>query len=109
MTRLRPCLDCDRIGPWSRCPEHAAAQLRAKRGRRPYTPREQARRAAAVAEHVARNGEWCPGWGSRPTHTAPRATLTADHVTPVAAGGLEEGPLAVLCRSCNSAKGARTT
>jgi 5-methylcytosine-specific restriction endonuclease McrA len=32
--------------------------------------------------------------------------LTADHVVPVAAGGPEDGPLTVLCRGCNSAKGA---
>jgi hypothetical protein len=32
------------------------------------------------------------------------ADLTADHITPVAAGGAEDGPLSVLCRVSNGAK-----
>ncbi|WP_207974577.1 HNH endonuclease [Parafrankia sp. BMG5.11] len=60
-----------------------------------------------MTDHVARNGEWCPGWGDRAAHVALRSDLTADHVTPVAAGGREDGPLTVRCRACNSAKGAR--
>jgi hypothetical protein len=34
--------------------------------------------------------------------------LTADHVTAVAVSGDQGGPLQVLCRTCNSAKGARS-
>lgn len=79
---------------------------RSKRGRRPYTAEERDRRAAAVAIHRAEYGDWCPGWG-RPDHTAePWNPLTADHIDSVASGGAEDGPLQVLCRSCNSAKGA---
>lgn len=35
-------------------------------------------------------------------------SFTADHLTPVAAGGSMTGPLAPAHRSCNSRKGART-
>ncbi|WP_407657607.1 HNH endonuclease [Kribbella turkmenica] len=62
---------------------------------------ERSRRAQAVAAHRAQHGNWCPGW-QRDAHAAD--DLTADHVTPVAAGGSESGPLQCLCRSCNSRK-----
>ncbi|MCK2214275.1 HNH endonuclease [Actinomadura sp. ATCC 31491] len=84
----------------------AGCSTRSKRRRRPYTAAERERRAQAVAEHRAQYGDWCPGWG-RPDHTAePWNPLTADHIDPVARGGPEDGPLQVLCRSCNSAKGS---
>jgi len=52
-------------------------------------------------------GNWCPGY-RRPAH--PAADLTVDHVVPLAAGGapFDFGNTAVLCRSCNSTKGAST-
>jgi hypothetical protein len=51
------------------------------------------------------HGDWCPGHG-RPAHRA--ADLTVDHVVPLAAGGapFEIANTSVLCRSCNSTKGA---
>jgi 5-methylcytosine-specific restriction endonuclease McrA len=51
------------------------------------------------------HGDWCPGY-QRPAH--PAADLTVDHVVPLAAGGapFDVGNTAVLCRSCNSTKGA---
>jgi len=51
------------------------------------------------------HGNWCPGY-HRDAH--PASDLTADHVVPLAAGGapLDIANLAVLCRSCNSTKGA---
>lgn len=93
----------------SRCQACAAvtetARTRAKRQRRPYTSTEQTRRRAAVDAHRRQHGDWCPGWQRAPH---PATDLTADHVTPVAAGGHETGPLQVLCRSCNSRKQAHT-
>ncbi|MEX1171682.1 MAG: HNH endonuclease signature motif containing protein [Chloroflexota bacterium] len=52
-------------------------------------------------------GNWCSGY-QRPAH--PAADLTVDHVVPLAAGGapFDIGNCAVLCRSCNSTKGAST-
>jgi 5-methylcytosine-specific restriction protein A len=79
-------------------------RTRSKRARRPYLNVERERRAAAVAEWVAEHGWWCPGW-TVPPHES--EDLTADHVEAVAAGGAEDGPLGVLCRTCNGRKGAR--
>jgi 5-methylcytosine-specific restriction protein A len=102
----RPCLGCGRLVPsGSRCTRCATEVGRAKRAIRPYTAAERDRRATAVAEWRAQYGNWCPGWGDREPH--PSADLTADHVTAVARGGAEGGPLRVLCRRCNSARGAR--
>lgn len=70
-----------------------------------YGNAERRRRAQTVADHREAYGDICPGW-HREMHEA--ADLTADHVRAVAAGGAPDGPLEVLCRSCNSRKGART-
>lgn len=53
---------------------------------------------------MERNGWVCPGW-RRDGH--PSRELTADHVDPIALGGPQGGALAVLCKSCNSAKQAQ--
>lgn len=102
---LKPCLDCGKLSPSSRCPTHTrtAETLRTARKRivRPYTWTEQRRRAEAVQAWTLVYGYWCPGWRREPH---PSTDLTADHIHAVAAGGREDGPLAVLCRSCNSAK-----
>ncbi len=66
------------------------------------TSAERHRRAAAVARHVAQFGAWCPGYGV-PSHTS--RDLTADHVIARSLGG-EDGELRVLCRSCNTRRGA---
>jgi 5-methylcytosine-specific restriction protein A len=90
-----------------RCARHAAEHEASERATVPTkasrTRAEQARRAQAVADHRAQHGEWCPGYG-RPAHAA--TDLTADHRIAVADGGPPDGPLDVLCRSCNSRKGA---
>ena len=52
---------------------------------------------AMIAEHVARFGWWCPGFGV-PAH--PSRDLTTDHVIP----GTERGGLQVFCRGCNTRK-----
>ncbi|MBA3236362.1 MAG: HNH endonuclease [Chloroflexi bacterium] len=53
------------------------------------------------------HGDWCPGY---PRAAHPASDLTVDHVVPLAAGGapFDIGNCAVLCRSCNSTKGAST-
>lgn len=106
---LKPCLDCGTLAPSTRCTACARprerARTQAKRQRRPYTSTEQRRRADTVSAWRAQHGNTCPGW-RRPAH--PAADLTADHLDPVGAGGREDGPLTVLCRSCNSRKAART-
>ena len=110
---MRPCLGvdgqrCPRLSPGSRCTPCQRIvdnrELQAKRGRRPYTTEERKRRAAVVAQWRDEYGDVCPGW-QRDPHPAP--DLTADHITSVGAGGPEDGPLAVLCASCNGRKGAR--
>jgi 5-methylcytosine-specific restriction protein A len=83
---------CSRLTLGARCDEHDLG----------YTPAERRRMATTVASHRAAHGDWCPGWEC-PPH--PAADLTADHVVPIAHGGLG-GPLTVLCRSCNSRRGS---
>lgn len=104
---LRPCLTCGALSPGPRCPTHTRITERertqSKRVRRPYTHSERVRRAAVVAEHRATQGDVCPGWRRLPH---PAQDLTADHPHAVGAGGHEQQSLTVLCRSCNSAKGA---
>ncbi|MGZ8724679.1 MAG: HNH endonuclease signature motif containing protein [Aeromicrobium sp.] len=58
-----------------------------------------------IARHRGQYGNWCPGY-RRDAH--PARDLTVDHVVPLAAGGpsLDIANCAVLCRSCNSTKGA---
>lgn len=100
------CLDCGnqtRNGSYCR---QCAPAVEARRHNRAYdTPEWRRRRAAAIRAHVAAHGWVCPGY-RRPPH--PSRDLTVDHPVALAAGGslLEQG-LEVLCRSCNSVKGAR--
>ncbi|MDH6679241.1 5-methylcytosine-specific restriction protein A [Rhodococcus sp. LBL1] len=92
----------------NRCTEHQRARDAHQRATTPTkvtrTWAERQRRAQTVADHKATHGNWCPGY-QVPAHASDR--LTADHITPVAAGGAPDGPLGVLCVSCNSRKGAR--
>lgn len=92
----------------NRCPKHQSERDAHQRATTPTkvtrTWAERQRRSKAVADHKAIHGNWCPGY-QVPAHTSDR--LTADHLTPVAAGGAPDGPLGVLCVSCNSRKGAR--
>ncbi len=109
MPPLKLCLDCGKPSPGIRCADHQRAKDRAtlisKRSRRPAaSAAEIRRRAAVVTQHRHEHGDWCPGW-QRDAH--PASDLTADHIEAVGAGGAESGRLAVLCRSCNSRKGAR--
>jgi 5-methylcytosine-specific restriction enzyme A len=108
MPLARACLGCGvRIPSGSRCARCASALQRTKRAQRPYTAAERARRAAAVEQWRRQFGDVCPGWHREPHGVAWPNILTADHVEAFAAGGAEDGPLRVLCRSCNSARGAK--
>jgi len=105
---LRACLDCGRqVRGKSRCADCKRNQERAKHARRPdmRTHAETERRRRLVADHRATVGDWCPGLDQHPAH--PSADLVADHVVEVAAGGLEAGPLRVLCREENGRRSAR--
>ena len=91
----------------SRCTEHARQSDRSRHNAL-YSTRAWQRLSARVLR--AWRGEqcdWCPGYG-RPAHRA--SDLTVDHVVPLAAGGapFDIANTAVLCRSCNSTKGAST-
>jgi 5-methylcytosine-specific restriction endonuclease McrA len=92
----KPCLVCGVVtdGP-SWCPQHIPVRKRPA-GRYNYRWRK-ASKAARTAQ------PWCSRCGST-------IDLTGDHVLPMARGG-ERNPevedIVVLCRRCNSSKGAR--
>lgn len=112
---LKPCLGtkdrplCGVLSYKPRCPRCIREYERdyKKTARPHYNARERKRRAEAVREHRRRFGNVCFGYKRLPHHATRENPLTADHVTPVAAGGAEDGPLAVLCLSCNARKGGR--
>jgi 5-methylcytosine-specific restriction endonuclease McrA len=84
------CLDCGRLTEGgSRCPACT------RRRRRVYdNPAARAQAKAAIAASPR-----CEQCGAT-------SDLTADHVVPVI-DGAGAGPLRVLCRRCNSARGSR--
>jgi HNH endonuclease len=89
------CATCDAARP--------AAKQKPKAKDPTYGLRERNRRSDTVAAWVAMHGWVCPGW-QRPEH--PAEELAADHIIARRLGGPQDGPLQVLCKSCNSAKGA---
>jgi hypothetical protein len=117
-----PCPTRTLVSTGIRCPACAATTQLRKDARRPLrrTAAETGRRRATVDTHVQDHGYRCPGspWCG-PAHDAdPQANpLTADHVESVTAAmargvsyaQAEAGPLVVLCRRGNSARGARTS
>ena len=89
----------------SRCTEHARQSTRSRHNAL-YSTREWQRLSARVLRAWrGQHGNWCPAY-QRDAH--PASDLTVDHVVPLAAGGapLAIANCAVLCRSCNSTKGA---
>ncbi len=71
-----------------------------------YEPQADGRRRCLRCgrEWVALHGHVCPGYG-RPAHDA--NDLTGDHRVPLSLGGHSNRTnVAILCRQCNSAKGA---
>lgn len=91
----KPCIECGTPTPDPRCPKHRLPPTN--------TRAETNRRAEVVGTWLRTYGPVCPGW-RRPLHTVTASNLTADHIIPIAEGGLN-GPLRVLCRACNSARG----
>jgi 5-methylcytosine-specific restriction protein A len=91
----------------SRCTVHARASNRSRHNALYSTRAWQRLSARVLRAWRGLHGDWCPGY-ERPAHRA--ADLTVDHVVPLVAGGapLDFGNCAVLCRSCNSTKGAST-
>ncbi len=89
----------------SRCTEHARQSNRSRHNALYSTRAWQRLSARVLRAWRGQHGNWCPGY-QRVAH--PAADLTVDHVVPLAAGGasFEIGNCAVLCRSCNSTKGA---
>ena len=107
--RVKLCTVCgvvtSRAG--SRCTEHAR-QSNHSRHNALYSTRAWQRLSARVLRAWrGEHGNWCPGY-QRPAH--PADDLTVDHVIPLATGGapFDIANTAVLCRSCNSTKGAST-
>lgn len=96
---------CPEIVTRGKCPTCRSAADRHQRRTVPTkatrTYAERKRRAAAVRAHVRRHGWNCPGDDQHQAH--PCTDLTAHHIDAIAAGGRPDGPLAVLCRSRNSA------
>jgi 5-methylcytosine-specific restriction protein A len=91
----------------SRCTEHARESNRSRHNALYSTRTWQRLSARVLRAWRGERGDWCPGY-QRPAHLA--ADLTVDHVVPLAAGGapFDIANTAVLCRSCNSTKGAST-
>ena len=89
----------------SRCTEHARQSNRSRHNALDSTRAWQRLSARVLRAWRGEHGNWCPGYG-RPAHRG--SDLTVDHVVPLAAGGapFDIGNCAVLCRSCNSTKGA---
>jgi 5-methylcytosine-specific restriction protein A len=91
----------------SRCAAHARRSSPSRHSGI-YRTREWQRLSARVLRAWrGQHGDWCPGY-QRPAHRA--SDLTVDHVVPLAAGGApyDVANTQVLCRSCNSSKGAST-
>jgi 5-methylcytosine-specific restriction enzyme A len=91
----------------SRCAAHARRSSPSRHSEVYRTRAWQRLSARVLRAWRGERGDWCPGYG-RPAHRA--SDLTVDHVVPLAAGGapFDVANTAVLCRSCNSSKGAST-
>jgi 5-methylcytosine-specific restriction protein A len=91
----------------SRCTDHARQSNRSRHNALYSTRAWQRLSARVLRAWRGEHGNWCPGYRRR----AHRANdLTVDHVVPLAAGGapFDLTNTGVLCRSCNSTKGATT-
>jgi 5-methylcytosine-specific restriction endonuclease McrA len=90
------CLDCKiRTTDGSRC-SRCYQLRRGSTAERGYGSAHQRRARQAIAAQP-----WC-------TECGRTTDLTADHVLPLALGGHPLGELRVLCRSCNSRRGANS-
>ncbi len=94
---LRPCLDCGKPTPKTRCAACEAARQHARNQSRPHYQGDWAALSKTLRDvHVAQHGWVCPGW-QVPPH--PSTDLTVDHVT-----ARSRDQLQVLCRPCNARK-----
>jgi 5-methylcytosine-specific restriction enzyme A len=91
----------------SRCTDHARQSNRSRHNALYSTRAWQRLSARVLRAWRGERGNWCPGY-QRGAH--PATDLTIDHVVPLTAGGapFDIANTAVLCRSCNSTKGAST-
>lgn len=104
---------CPTLTDATRCTDHRADehrrrdQRRGTRTQRGYDNDWLRLRDHVVHHHIATHGYTCPGW-QRPPHFAHPQTnpLTGDHIVELHQGGqrLDPANVAVLCRSCNTAK-----
>lgn len=102
MARVTVCIRCGTPTlNGSRCVACNRGFRQAVRNPAYATRKWMARSTRELAEHRARYGNWCPGYG-RPAH--PSADLTLDHIVPLALGGPPDGATQVLCRGCNTRK-----
>jgi len=110
MSFKHPCIDCGAPTDRTRCRRCQRTYVNTVRGTPAMRGYDEAWRAlsrAVLREWRAQHGDWCPGWQC-PPHAS--SDLTVDHVTPIHVAGMsvptKEG-CSVLCRRCNSRKGAR--
>lgn len=106
---MKLCTVCGTLtsGAGSRCSKHPE---KSGANHPVHASREhQALRKRVISRWVGEHGWVCPGY-QRPEHPVASDGLTLDHVVPLKAGGSPFDPRnsAVLCRSCNSTKGAST-
>lgn len=60
-----------------------------------------------IHEHLALQGNWCPGTLGVPAHT-PTTRMVVDHIVPLSQGGTNElSNLRVICADCNRARSRR--
>lgn len=62
------------------------------------------RSRVALRRHRALPDPSCPSCGRREDPAIPGTRLTADHTDPLARGGDPDGPITVMCSSCNTRK-----
>ena len=92
----RPCIDCGVVVRSNRCNE-CQQKIEARRPSR--IARGYDKEWVRLSKWARSMQPWCSFCGSN-------KDLTADHITPLASGGLSvPSNVRVLCRSCNSAKG----
>ena len=93
---LKPCLDCGKPSPDTRCPTHtrAASRTRGSAAARGYDHRWR-----RLSKRAIRNQPWCTD-----CHTT--VDLTGDHLVWPARTLAD---IDVVCRPCNSARGAART
>jgi hypothetical protein len=98
--RRRPCAchEIDKPKPFE--------QSSPRKQRRPGYDRHRALRRKAVVEWKDIWGLYCPLCGHKDIfRDGSPVRLTADHISPVALGGAEDGPLSVHCYRCQAKQG----